>query len=47
MNKVKELLKKIQGIVIVVANAPIPKIEHEAKHNLQLFFIQADTEFKL
>ena len=47
MNKVKELLKKIQGIVIVVANAPIPKIEQEAKHNLQLFFIQADTEFKL
>ena len=47
MNKVKEFLKKIQGIVIVVANAPIPKIEQEAKHNLQLFFIQADTEFKL
>ena len=47
MAKVKEFLKKIQGIVIVVANAPIPKIEQEAKHNLQLFFIQADTEFKL
>ena len=47
INKVKEMLKKIEGIVIVVANAPIPKIEQEAKHNLQLFFIQADTEFRL
>ena len=47
MAKVKEFLKKIQGIVIVVANTSIPKIEQEAKHNLQLFFIQADTEFKL
>lgn len=47
MNKVKESLKKIEGIVIVVANTRIAKIEQEAKHNLQLFFIEADTEFKL
>lgn len=47
MAKVKEFLKKIQGIVIVVANTAIPKIEQEAKHNLQLFFIEADKEFKL
>ena len=47
INKVKTLLKKLEGIVIVVANSKIAKIEQEAKHNLQLFFIQADTEFKL
>lgn len=47
INKVKEMLKKIEGIVIVVANTRIAKIEQEAKHNLQLFFIEADTEFRL
>lgn len=47
INEVKAMLKKIEGIVIVVANTRIPKIEQEAKHNLQLFFIEADTEFRL
>lgn len=47
INEVKAMLKKIEGIVIVVANTRIAKIEQEAKHNLQLFFIEADTEFRL